>query len=147
MTQLFPCRLASGRWGGGRLAGHGAGLTEDRRGIARLRACAGQLHPREELEQTPADEPVNGTGALARANDLPSARERDVAVLVVQGKTYAEIGESIFISPRTAEHHIARIRRRLGATSRSDLIAKPRPVLEAAAAPDHLRPNRSAEFA
>ena len=43
---------------------------------------------------------------------------------MLQGKTYAEIGETIFISPRTAEHHIAHIRRRLGATSRSDLIAK-----------------------
>src|SRR3546814_4012442 len=103
MTQLFPCRLASGRWDGARLAGHGAGRTEDRRVIARLLACARQLHPREELEQTPADEPVNGTGALARANDLPSARERDVAVLVVQGKTYAEIGESIRSDEHTSE--------------------------------------------
>jgi FixJ family two-component response regulator len=48
----------------------------------------------------------------------------------VQGKTYAEIGSSIFISPRTAEHHIARIRRRLGATTRSDLIGKLRVVME-----------------
>ena len=53
-----------------------------------------------------------------------SERELEVARLVLQGKTYAEIGETIFISPRTAEHHIAHIRRRLGATSRSDLIAK-----------------------
>jgi len=47
----------------------------------------------------------------------------------VQGRTYAEIGATIFISPRTAEHHIAHIRRRLGATSRSDLIAKLRALL------------------
>ena len=53
-----------------------------------------------------------------------------MARLVLQGKTYAEIGETIFISPRTAEHHIAHIRRRLGATSRSDLIAKLRVVVE-----------------
>ena len=59
-----------------------------------------------------------------------SERELDVARLVLQGKTYAEIGETIFISPRTAEHHIAHIRRRLGATSRSDLIAKLRVVVE-----------------
>jgi DNA-binding CsgD family transcriptional regulator len=60
-----------------------------------------------------------------------SPREREVAELVLQGKTYVEIGESIFISPRTAEHHIARIRRRLGATTRSDLIAKLRAALTA----------------
>ncbi|MDQ1168197.1 DNA-binding CsgD family transcriptional regulator, partial [Microbacterium proteolyticum] len=59
-----------------------------------------------------------------------SDREREVAVLVLQGKTYAEIGETIFISPRTAEHHIARIRRRLGATSRSDLMARLRMALD-----------------
>jgi len=59
-----------------------------------------------------------------------SERELDVARLVLQGKTYAEIGETIFISPRTAEHHIAHIRRRLGATSRSDLIAKLRVVVD-----------------
>jgi DNA-binding CsgD family transcriptional regulator len=134
-------------WDGARLAGHGAGRTEDRRVIARLLACARQLHPREELEQSTAEESPTQAGSLTRANDLLSARERDVAVLVVQGKTYAEIGESIFISPRTAEHHIARIRRRLGATSRSDLIAKLRLVLEDAAEPDDLRRNRAAEFA
>ena len=48
----------------------------------------------------------------------------------MQGKTYTEIGAAIFISPRTAEHHIARIRRRLGATNRSDLIAKLRLTLD-----------------
>jgi DNA-binding CsgD family transcriptional regulator len=66
-----------------------------------------------------------------QGQDLPqpqesqlSDRELDVARLVLQGKTYVEIGEMIFISPRTVEHHVARIRRRLAATSRSDLIAK-----------------------
>ena len=52
---------------------------------------------------------------------------------MIEGKTYAEIGASIFISPRTAEHHIARIRRRLGATTRSDLITKLRLVIDAGA--------------
>ena len=47
----------------------------------------------------------------------------------VAGKTYAEIGQAIFISPRTVEHHVASIRRRLDATSRSDLIAKLRLTL------------------
>lgn len=113
-------------WDGARLAGHGAGRTEDRRAIGRLLACARQLHPREEL-QTP--DPDADTEPTPRGSELLSVREREVAALVVQGKTYAEIGESIFISPRTAEHHIARIRRRLGATSRSDLIAKLRLAL------------------
>ncbi len=52
---------------------------------------------------------------------------------MLQGKTYAEIGETIFISPRTVEHHVAHIRRRIGATSRSDLVAKLRVVVDQSA--------------
>ncbi|QEW02222.1 LuxR C-terminal-related transcriptional regulator [Microbacterium lushaniae] len=134
-------------WDGARLAGHGAGRTEDRRIIARLLACARQLHPREELQHPPADDARATEASTRRVNDLLSAREREVAALVVQGKTYAEIGESIFISPRTAEHHIARIRRRLGATTRSDLIGKLRMVLEDAADAHDARSPREVEFA
>lgn len=117
-------------WDGARLAGQGAARSDDRRVIGRLLACARQLHPREELVEQHPDETGTDTGPISRPNDMLSAREREVAALVLEGKTYAEIGESIFISPRTAEHHIARIRRRLGATSRSDLIAKLRMVLD-----------------
>ncbi|MGH3703785.1 MAG: response regulator transcription factor, partial [Agromyces sp.] len=66
----------------------------------------------------------------APATEMLSDRELEVARLVLQGKTYAEIGESIFISPRTAEHHIAHIRRRLGASSRSEVIARLRVLIE-----------------
>jgi len=121
-------------WDGARLAGHAAGRTDDKRAISRLLACARQLHPREDPraasapaeseEQTVSTPPATPGASL-------SPREREVAELVLQGKTYVEIGESIFISPRTAEHHIARIRRRLGATTRSDLIAKLRAALTA----------------
>ncbi|WP_394249892.1 LuxR C-terminal-related transcriptional regulator [Arthrobacter pityocampae] len=62
-----------------------------------------------------------------------SDREREIAQLVVQGRTYREISEEIFISPRTVEHHVARIRRRVGASSRSDLLARLRVSLEATA--------------
>ena len=53
-----------------------------------------------------------------------------MARLVLQGKTYAEIGQTIFISPRTVEHHIAHMKRRLSATSRSDLIGKLRLAID-----------------
>ncbi|MDR7184958.1 DNA-binding CsgD family transcriptional regulator [Microbacterium trichothecenolyticum] len=114
-------------WDAARLAGHGAARSTDRRVSARLLARARELHPIE-LERTTA--PASGEPATRAESDASPAaevlseREREVARLVLQGKTYAEIGEAIFISPRTAEHHIAHIRRRLGATSRSDVIAK-----------------------
>ena len=97
---------------------------------ARLLSCARELHPVESPRRpSQADDEDERTESAADGITL-SERERDVARLVLQGKTYAEIGETIFISPRTAEHHIAHIRRRLGATSRSDLIAKLRVVVE-----------------
>jgi DNA-binding CsgD family transcriptional regulator len=123
-------------WDAARLAGHAAGRAAEHRDSLRLLALARSLHP---------DESRSGSGSQravrAPSSSLPapapeqngtalSAREREVARLVLEGKTYAEIGEAIFISPRTAEHHIARIRRRLGATNRSDLIAKLRTALE-----------------
>jgi DNA-binding CsgD family transcriptional regulator len=46
-----------------------------------------------------------------------------VARLVVAGQTYREIGAQLFISAKTVEHHVSRIRQRLGASSRSDLLA------------------------
>jgi DNA-binding CsgD family transcriptional regulator len=61
-----------------------------------------------------------------------SGREREIAQLVILGRTYREISEEIFISPRTVEHHVARIRRRFGASSRSELLARLRMVLEPA---------------
>lgn len=69
------------------------------------------------------------TPATSTPQEVLSERELEVARLVVEGKTYAEIGETIFISPRTAEHHIAHIRRRLGAGSRSEMIAQLRHLI------------------
>lgn len=110
-------------WDGARLAGHGASRTDDRRIAARLLARARELHPTDAGRRPAADQTATA------ADELLSERELEVARLVVQGRTYAEIGATIFISPRTAEHHIAHIRRRLGATSRSDLIARLRALL------------------
>ncbi|MFS0853946.1 LuxR C-terminal-related transcriptional regulator [Microbacterium sp. 179-I 3D4 NHS] len=114
-------------WDGARLAGHGAARSEDRKAISQLLACARRLHPAEGSSAAP--EPGSTPAARGHVGGGLSIRELEVADLVLQGKTYAEIGQAIFISPRTAEHHIARIRRRLGATSRSDLIAKLRHLM------------------
>jgi DNA-binding CsgD family transcriptional regulator len=48
---------------------------------------------------------------------------------VVAGQTYREIGGRLFISAKTVEHHVARIRQRLGASNRSDLLARLRAEL------------------
>ncbi|MBF0673084.1 MAG: helix-turn-helix transcriptional regulator [Salinibacterium sp.] len=134
-------------WDAARLAGHGAARTEDRKVAARLLACARTLHPTE-TGQRAAPAPDESASTKAPAAEILSEREVEVAQLVLQGKTYVEIGEAIYISPRTVEHHIAHIRRRLGATSRSDVLAKLRLLLD-----DHgtsavaMREGRPAEAA
>ncbi|MFH5824304.1 LuxR C-terminal-related transcriptional regulator [Georgenia sp. AZ-5] len=117
-------------WDGSRLAGHAAARAADRKDMARLLACARDLHPGRSAEPLEPAESAARTPDEAGADVSGlSAREREVARLVLAGKTYREIGETIYISPRTAEHHIARIRRRLGATTRSELLDRLRVAL------------------
>ncbi len=56
-------------------------------------------------------------------------REWEIARLVVQGVQYREIGERLYISPRTVEHHVATVRRRLGSTNRAEMIDTLRRIL------------------
>ncbi|MET0932567.1 MAG: LuxR C-terminal-related transcriptional regulator [Mycetocola sp.] len=121
-------------WDGSRLAGHAAARTEERKDMARLLACARDLHPGRAAAATSAPAEVKPAprapvGGIRDDTGL-SAREREIARLVLEGKTYREIGEAVFISPRTAEHHIARIRSRLGASNRSELLTLLRVALE-----------------
>ncbi|BBG05521.1 MULTISPECIES: LuxR C-terminal-related transcriptional regulator [Pseudonocardia] len=72
-------------------------------------------------------------GDAARVEPPPSLlsdRELEVAELVVQGRTHKEIGEALFISAKTVEHHVARIRQRLGVSGRSELLDELRRILE-----------------
>lgn len=110
-------------WDASRLAGHAAARSTDRKDMTRLLACARELHSTEQ-GSGPAAAPV-----ARRDSTGLSAREREVAALVLEGRTYREIGDAIFVSPRTAEHHIAQIKRRLGATSRSELLTRLRAIL------------------
>ncbi|MGW6969671.1 LuxR C-terminal-related transcriptional regulator [Streptomyces zaomyceticus] len=53
--------------------------------------------------------------------DQLSPREQEVARLVVQGRANRDIAESLVLSTRTVEHHVARIMRKLNATSRTGI--------------------------
>ncbi len=66
-------------------------------------------------------EPVDTSDRLVGAG--LSEREAEVARLVADGHTYKEIGAQLYISPKTVEHHVAKIRQRLGAGSRAELLA------------------------
>jgi DNA-binding CsgD family transcriptional regulator/tetratricopeptide (TPR) repeat protein len=50
-----------------------------------------------------------------------TAREREVARLVAEGLTNAELAQRLFISPRTAAVHVSNILRKLAVSSRTDV--------------------------
>jgi len=52
-----------------------------------------------------------------------TARERQVAVLVAQGKSNPEIATTLVVGNRTAQTHVANILRKLGCTSRAQVAA------------------------
>lgn len=113
-------------WEGSRLVGQGAIRTSDPVAARRL------LEKARELSST--DGPAaDARGAGQRRSESQhgglSEREVEVARMVLAGSTYREIGSRLFISPKTVEHHVARIRTRLGATTRAELVAALRDVL------------------
>jgi DNA-binding NarL/FixJ family response regulator len=47
-----------------------------------------------------------------------TTRQLEVLTLLVEGLTNAEIAERLVVSPRTAEHHVAAVLTKLGASTR-----------------------------
>ena len=117
-------------WDGSRLASQAALRTEDGRVRTALLSCARAL---AETSGDSAVAPVPSPGAAPErgAPGLLSDRELEVAELVLTGQTYRDIGSRLFISAKTVEHHVSRMRQRLGASNRSDLLARLRAELSA----------------
>ncbi|WP_325100021.1 LuxR family transcriptional regulator [Streptomyces sp. GMY02] len=59
-------------------------------------------------------------GRLGYGDQL-SPREREVARLVVRGRSNRDIAESLVLSVRTVEHHVARVLRKPNVTARTDI--------------------------
>ncbi|MEV8393548.1 MULTISPECIES: response regulator transcription factor [unclassified Streptomyces] len=67
-----------------------------------------------------------GMGAGAGADDSLTAREVEVLSLLALGHTNQEIAEQVHVSVRTVETHRARIREKLGAETKADLVTAAR---------------------
>ncbi|MGI8730595.1 MAG: LuxR C-terminal-related transcriptional regulator, partial [Solirubrobacteraceae bacterium] len=64
---------------------------------------------------------ASARGETSKIRPLLGQRELDVLRLVVQGKTDNEIGAELYISPRTVQNHLTRIREKTGLRRRSEL--------------------------
>ncbi|MFC5996041.1 LuxR C-terminal-related transcriptional regulator [Pseudonocardia hispaniensis] len=136
-------------WEGGKLAGQAAIRTRDRKAMTALLGCARALQssgpavalvPQTGAPADAADRQASTRSAVRRPASEPepaedgsesqlSEREREVAALVLEGLTYKQIGEQLFISAKTVEHHVARMRQRLGSNSRGELFAHLRQIV------------------
>ena len=120
-------------WDATRLAGQAALQTPDGRVSQAMLQLARDLKQAAALDEAPgADMPGAEAPPVNPARPTSSRlsdREREVAELLLLGMPYKDIGTQLFISAKTVEHHVARIRRRLGAESRSEMLSMLRAML------------------
>ncbi|GAC1422619.1 MAG: hypothetical protein NVSMB54_02210 [Ktedonobacteraceae bacterium] len=96
--------------------------------IAKLAATIEETALREHFLRTtlaslPQGRPLSQEAVTSGMYGGLSAREREVAMLVAQGKSNREIAASLVVSERTAEVHVSNILGKLGFTTRVQIAA------------------------
>jgi DNA-binding NarL/FixJ family response regulator len=111
-------------WEASQLAGQAAIRIDDAAAakslLGRARALRGEAGA---AGRDDSDRPLTRAGL--------SEREVEVARLVLDGLTHRDIGATLYISPKTVEHHVAHIRTKLGVTNRAEFLASLREDLAA----------------
>jgi DNA-binding NarL/FixJ family response regulator len=78
---------------------------------------------RTALDSLPKEKPLLPREAAKQAFGGLTAREREVAILIAEGKTSREIAERLVLGERTAEVHVSHILGKLGFSSRAQIAA------------------------
>jgi DNA-binding CsgD family transcriptional regulator len=119
LEQQAKCQLATGDRGSAV-----ATLDEVLRGLTQLGAAGDAARVKRALrEQNPAVRSARRPGRRGYGSEL-SPRELDVARLLVAGGTNREIGEQLFLSPKTVARHLDSAMRKLGVGSRTALAVR-----------------------
>ena len=95
--------------------------------------AAGRAQPLEEAVAVAAAVAIPEVSSDATERQLPAsdtealtARELDVLRLIAEGGTDREIAETLFVSRRTVNTHVANILAKLGVATRQDAVARAR---------------------
>ncbi len=116
-------------WDATRLASQAALHANDPKVAAAMLALARDLRAPSDTSDSSDGKAQPSSSSHSPASTRLSDREREVAELLLRGLPYRDIGAQLFISAKTVEHHVARIRRRLGAESRSDMFSMLRAIV------------------
>jgi DNA-binding NarL/FixJ family response regulator len=86
--------------------------------------AAGRAFTLEQAMDYAQNLPLKAAAAQAtrKKSDGLTMREREVAVLIAQGKSNGEIADELVVSKRTVEEHISNIRAKLGFTKRAQIV-------------------------
>ncbi|HEX9993860.1 MAG TPA: helix-turn-helix transcriptional regulator, partial [Acidimicrobiales bacterium] len=99
-----------------------AAATADQLGAGALRHEIGALAARARITLDGPDDEAEPDGWPAERLDL-TPREQQVLDLLVEGATNREIGETLFISQKTASVHVSNIMAKLGVSTRVQAAA------------------------
>ncbi len=102
-------------------------FTSAREGIESLASTIGDVYLREQflhaaLITLPREKPISARRAAKEAFGGLTGREREVVILIAQGKSNREIADALVVTKTTIETHINNILYKLNLTSRAQLV-------------------------
>jgi non-specific serine/threonine protein kinase len=101
-----------------------AALTDDQASAAATAGLALPIDQAVSEALAALQSPVDGRAPGSSGTGITlTQRERDVMRLLIAGQTDREIAESLFISPRTAQGHVARLFDKLDVSTRTAAVA------------------------